>query len=121
MEEDPQSGRLLVSLAAGEEKVSASTVSQAYVLGDPLARRLVEDTAKYLAAGISSVVNAVGPKVVVLGGGVVQGLPGLVPIVDNLVRSNALEAATDRLQITTTTLGAGAVALGAASLARDSG
>ena len=43
-----------------------------------LARLLVEETGRYLAAGVVSIVNAFNPCVMVLGGGVIEGIPELI-------------------------------------------
>ncbi len=110
--------RRLLSLAGSVEKVTAATVSQAYHEGDLLARRLVEETGRYLAAGVVSIVNAFNPCLLVLGGGVIEGIPELIPIVKDVVQSRALEAATEKLKIVNATLGGDAGAIGAATLAQ---
>jgi len=116
---DPKGGQTLVTLAGNIKHISAATVSQAYAGGDPLARRLVEETAQYLAAGIVSIVNAFNPCLLILGGGVIQGLPEYVPMIERYVRPKALETAVERLHIVTATLGNKAGVIGAAALARS--
>ena len=112
-------GRRLLSLAGNVNQVTAVTVSQAYHEGDLLARLLVEETGRYLAAGIVSIVNAFNPCVVVLGGGVVEGIPELIPIVKDAVSTMALGAAVEKLKIVKAALGADAGAIGAAILAQE--
>lgn len=116
---DPQAGQRLVALAGSIQQVSAITVAQAYASGDPLACHLVEETAKYLAAGVVSIVNAFNPCLLVLGGGVIQGLPQYVTMIEPMVRANALEAAAEGLRIVTAALGGKAGVIGAAALARQ--
>jgi glucokinase len=111
-------GRCLVSLAGSVENITAATVSRAYHEGDLLAERLVEETGRYLAAGVVSVVNAFNPCLVVLGGGVVEGIPELIEIVMAAVPARALEAAVEKLQIVKAELGGDAAVVGAASLAQ---
>ena len=114
----PEDGQHLLSLAGSVEKVTAATVSRAYMEGDMLARRLVEETGRYLAAGVVSIVNAFNPCLLVLGGGVIEGIPELIQIVKDNTRNRALEAAVEELEIVNAALGCEAGAIGAADLAQ---
>jgi glucokinase len=118
--EMPTEGKQLKVLAGSVEKITAETVSQAYRQGDPLAQRLVEETGQYLGAGVVSMVNAFNPCRVVLGGGVIEGIPELVQMVEKFTRKRALEAAVEKLEIVKAKLGADAGVVGAAALARES-
>jgi len=115
----PKEGQRLVSLAGSVEEITAATVSRAYHEGDLLARRLVEETGRYLAAGVVSIVNAFNPCVLVLGGGVIEGIPELIQMVKEFTRSRALEAAVEGLEIVKAALGGDAGVIGAAALAQD--
>ena len=115
----PGDGKRLVALAGRIQDISAATVTQAYSDGDPLAHRLVEETTQYLASGVVSIINAINPCLLVLGGGVIQGLPEFVPMIENTVRVSALEAAVEGLRIVTAALGDKAGVIGAAALARS--
>ena len=76
---DPEAGATLMALAKGNgDELTAAHVSKAAHQGDPLAQRLVTETGDALSVGIASLVNAFNPCLVVLGGGVVEGLPELV-------------------------------------------
>lgn len=116
---DPKAGQRLVTLAGSIHQISAATVTQAYTDGDPLARCLVEETAQYLAAGLVSIINAFNPCLLVLGGGVILGLPEYATIVECAVRENALPTAVEGLRIVIAALGDKAGVIGAAALARD--
>lgn len=116
---NPQSGQRMVTLAEGIEQISAATVTRAYTEGDPLAHHLVKETAQYLAAGIVGIVNALNPCLVILGGGVIQGLPEFATMIERPIWENALEAALEDLHIVTAALGSKAGVIGAATLARD--
>ena len=52
--------------------VTAQRVYEAATAGDPLAREVVRDTARFLGAGIANLVNVFNPEVVVVCGGVTQ-------------------------------------------------
>jgi len=112
-------GRRLLALAGSINQVTAVTVSQAYREGNLLARLLVEGTGRYLAAGVVSVVNAFNPCLVVLGGGVIEGIPDLIQMVNDITRNMALAAAVEKLQIVKAALGGDAAVIGAAALAQD--
>jgi glucokinase len=112
-------GRRLLALAGTVNQVTAVTVSEAYRGGDLLARLLVKETGRYLAAGVVSVVNAFNPCMVILGGGVIEGIPELVQIVKDVVPTMALGAGVEKLRITKAGLGADAGAIGAAVLAQE--
>jgi len=115
---DLQAGQRLVSLAGSIENIKAATVSQAYREGDTLARRLVEETAQYLAAGVVGITNAFNPCLLVLGGGVIEGLPELVQTVEQVTRERALKAALEDFKVVKATLGGKAGVVGAAALAQ---
>jgi len=112
-------GRRLLALAGSINRVTAVTVSQAYREGDLLARLLVEETGQYLAAGVVSIVNAFNPCVLVLGGGVIEGIPELIQMVREFTRNMALEASVEELKIVKAALGVDAVVIGAAALAQN--
>lgn len=115
----PKEGNHLLSLAGKISKVTAATVSQAYREGDLLARKLVEGTGLYLAAGVVSIINIFNPCILVLGGGVIEGIPDLVRIVDEFIQNRALEYSVERLKIVKAALGSDAGVIGAAALAQD--
>ena len=116
---DPKAGQRLVTLAGSTQQISAATVTQAYTSGDPLSRHLVEETAQYLAAGLVSIINAFNPCLLILGGGVILGLPEYATMVEYAVRQNALPTAVEGLRIVIAALGDKAGVIGAAALARD--
>lgn len=111
----------LLERAGGElEKVTAKTVAQAAYAGDSLAQELVGEVAQALISGIVSLVNVLNPCRLILGGGVIEGLPELVVRVDRGVRERALAATTARLQVVAAQLNGDAGVVGAAALAMRS-
>ncbi|MDW7760606.1 MAG: ROK family protein [Acidobacteriota bacterium] len=116
---DPVAGQRLVSLAGSVEDITAETVARAFGAQDALARRLIEETADLLGQGLVGVVNAFNPCRLVLGGGVIEGLPEMISIIEKTVRSRALEAASEGLMIVRAALGTQAGTIGAAALARE--
>ena len=53
-------------------RITAQTVYEAATAGDELAREVVQDTAKFLGAGVANLVNIFNPEVVVVMGGVTR-------------------------------------------------
>ena len=117
---EPELGRPIIELAGSIGQISALTVTQACSNGEPLARRIVEETVQYLAAGLVGIVNAFNPCLLVLGGSVVEGLSAYISAMELIVHRNALEVAVKELRITTASLGNKAGVIGAAALARHS-
>jgi glucokinase len=125
--QDPAAGQGLLKTASelkgrptDLEDVTAETVSRAYQDGDPLARRLVDGVARALVAGAVTLVNAFNPCRLILGGGVVEGLPELIERLDQGVRRGALKAAVAPLEVVRAKLHNEAGVIGAAALARQS-
>jgi len=54
------------------DKITSEIVYRQAVEGDPFCRRVIADTAVYLAVGIANMLNILNPEVVVIGGGVTQ-------------------------------------------------
>lgn len=118
VERDPEAGRVLADIAGGGE-ITAEHVARGFHAGDPLAVRLVESASDALIAGAVSVVNAFNPARLVLGGGVIEGLPGLVHRVAEGVRERALRVAADSLEVLPSGLHGDAGVVGAAAFARS--
>jgi glucokinase len=109
----------LISLAGGVEKITAALVSQAYHDGDILSSQLVRETAQYLSAGLVGIVNSFNPCLLVVGGGVIDGLPELIKTAEPFIKKRALNVATQNLKIVKAALGNKAGIVGAAALAQD--
>ena len=72
-----------------------------------------------MAAGVVSIVNAFNPCLVVLGGGVIEGIPELITIVNEITQNTALEANLEKLRIVKAALGGNAGLIGASALAQE--
>ncbi|HEY6330360.1 MAG TPA: ROK family protein, partial [Blastocatellia bacterium] len=116
---DPDAGAFLLSRAGAIENILGVTVSEAFHAGDPLAVSIIKETGDYLAAGIVSIINSLNPSVLVLGGGVIEGIPDLVSMIEPIVRKLALPPALESLKISRAALANQAGVIGAAALARD--
>ncbi|MFH1140989.1 MAG: ROK family protein [Chloroflexota bacterium] len=117
---DPGAGSAIVALAGGvPEAITAETVAGAAHGGDPLAQRLVAEVGEALGAGVASAVNAFNPRMVILGGGVIEGLPELVDMVKESVKRRALHFPRSSVEIVKARLGQHAGVVGAALVARE--
>jgi glucokinase len=116
-ERDPNRASRLVEMANGDSSaITAKMVAQAAHDGDPLATEIVDHVADALVAGCVALINGLNPCRLILGGGVIDGLPELVERISEGVRSSALEAAVASLEVGPAQLGDDAVVVGAASL-----
>ena len=115
---DNKSFENIINAAGGSiEGVSAETVAQAYQTGDKNAAALIKETGRYLSDGVISAVNLLNPCVIILGGGVIDGIPDLFDIVKSEVDGRALKASVSSLRILKSALGKDAGIIGAAGLA----
>jgi glucokinase len=104
--------------AGGLEKITASDVGVLARKADPLAMRLMADTAEYLSAGIAGLINAFNPEMIIFGGGVIEGNPEIMEQVEKSARNRALSAAVKGLAFVKALLGKDAGVVGAAAFAR---
>jgi glucokinase len=109
---------LILEMAGGKlENITARTVSKAFQVGDPLAREIVEDVVSALIVGAVNLVNIVNPCRLIVGGGVIDGMPMLLERIQDGVQRYALKAVTENLKIVPSLLGSDAGIAGAAALA----
>lgn len=97
---DRVAGATLLKLAGGQpHAVTAKHVAQAAHEEDPLAKHIMDEAAEGLIAGATCIVNALNPSRLILGGGVISGMPELIERVEQGVHQYALKAATRNLQV----------------------
>ena len=80
-------------------KITAQLVYEAAHDGDEYAREVVKDTAKFLGAGVASIINIFNPEVVVVCGGVTLAGDRLFEPLRAEVRRRAFKPATDVCRI----------------------
>jgi glucokinase len=115
---DTSAGKVILEIAGHAEQITAATVSKAYHDGDKLALNIVKETSCYISAGVSSIVNAFNPCLIVLGGGVIEGIPELIQMIETQTKKEALKPAIENLRFTQASLGGKAGVVGAAALAQ---
>jgi glucokinase len=111
-------GELMLELAGGDIKaVNGKAVAAAAAKGNVLAEKIINNVIDALIAGVTSVVNMVGPCRIVLGGGVIEGMPKIVKRVEQGVKKYALKAAIANIEILPAQLHNDSGVVGAASFA----
>lgn len=100
-------------------KVTAQTVYQAANDGDDLALEVVRDTAKFLGAGVASLINIFNPEVVVICGGVTLAGDRLFVPLRAEVKRRAFKPAVDVCRILPGSLPGTAGVFGAAAVFVD--
>ncbi|MCX7682206.1 MAG: ROK family protein [Anaerolineae bacterium] len=117
-----ESGRqsLIPSLIENElSRINVEVVVQAASAGDLVARAALEEVGIYLGIGISNLVNAFNPEMVVLGGALSLASPFLLPVIEETVQKHTLPQPRRALTITTSAHGMDACMMGAVALVLD--
>ena len=112
---DPAEGKAILDNAGGDiNQITPRQLSEAYEKGNPLAKRIIEELIDALAAGSMSIVNALNPRLLIFGGGIIKGMPFLINPVGNEIKKRALALATKQLEIKQAQLTTNAGVIGAA-------
>ncbi len=91
---------LLPGLVDGKlENITAATVYEAVVLGDPYANEVMRETAKFLGAGVANLINILNPDMIVIAGGVTRAGEHLFVPLRAEVRRRAFRVAEEACQI----------------------
>ncbi|HEX8671441.1 MAG TPA: ROK family protein [Longimicrobium sp.] len=98
------------------DEITAATVYEAAVLGDPYATEVMKDTARFLGSGVASIINILNPQMVVIAGGVTRAGDHLfVPLIAE-VRRRAFRSAQECCRIVPAELPGTAGVVGAAGV-----
>jgi glucokinase len=98
------------------DSITAATVYEAAVLGDPYANEVMRETAKFLGAGVANVINMLNPEMIVIAGGVTKAGDHLFVPLKAEVRKRAFRSALEACQITPASLPGTAGVIGAAAM-----
>lgn len=121
--------RALAALAASAEasslrdvaaqRLTAADVTAAVRHGDPLARRIWDETTTMLGAGIVSIIHAFNPQLVILGGGVTHAGDLLFEPVRRVVHERAMPWLREAVRVVPAELGERTGIFGAIAVALD--
>lgn len=91
---------MMTSMVDGQlDRLTAELVYDAAKKGDGLANEIVRDTARYLGAGIATLLNVINPDVVVVAGGVTRAGEALFGPLRTEVRRRAFKPAVQAVRI----------------------
>ena len=91
---------MLPAMVDGQlDRITAELVYDAAKKGDGLANEIVRDTARYLGAGIATLLNVINPDVVVIAGGVTRAGEALFGPLRTEVRRRAFSPAVEAVRI----------------------
>ncbi|AZO56051.1 MULTISPECIES: ROK family protein [unclassified Mesorhizobium] len=110
----PLDGSTLRRLSANAE-VTGRHVVEAARLQDDLAVALLEEEARWLGVGFTNLLHLYSPDVLVVGGGIANGLDLMAPVIGATIRQRAMRAYRD-VPVVQAQLGRHAGLVGAASL-----
>jgi glucokinase len=115
LESDPAPS-LLRKLAMAE--LTSRAIDQAAVAGDPLATRLMSETARYLAVGAVCLMHTIDPDIVLFGGGMIASGPSFLREIHTHIKAMAFPTLAARIRVDYAALGGDAGFIGAAGCAR---
>jgi glucokinase len=98
--------------------LSGAEIHRCALLGDPLAVRLIRETARYLAVGASIVMHTVDPDLVLFGGGMIAAGSGFLAMIREEIEKLTFPTAWEQTGIEFASLGGDAGFIGAAGWAK---
>lgn len=107
----------MVELVNGDlEKIDGKVVHQAAILGDGLAKEILEQSGKYLGVGIANLINLMNPELVVISGGVSKAGTFILEPIKAIVEERVLNQAAKQTDILISKLGDHGTVIGALTL-----
>jgi glucokinase len=111
---------LPASIATKPEKLKSKDLAAAFGAGDPVVVKEVHRAAHYLGVGLGSLMNVLGPQMIIIGGGVAAALgERYVEVVRASAHEQCLSDPEGKIKVALAALGDDAGILGAALLARE--
>jgi glucokinase len=104
---------LLPELAGDLNSITAETVYEAVVQGDPYATEVLHDTAKFLGVGLANIINILNPDLLVISGGVTKAGDHLFEPLRAEIRKRAFRVAEQACKIVPSALNGTAGIIGA--------
>lgn len=102
------------------DSIPSTTIKKAFKKGDPVVTKIVSRAAEHIGIALGSMVNLIGPEIIVLGGGVIEALHNdMIGMIEEATRSVAFEYSMRGVRIVKCELGDDAGIIGAAMLATE--
>jgi glucokinase len=102
----------------GSDELTARAIDLAADAGDRLARRLMHETARYLAVGATSLMHTIDPDIVLFGGGMIAAGEAFLNDIRAFIHQMAFPIPAERTRVDYAKLGGDAGFIGAAGCAR---
>lgn len=99
--------------------VTAHDLAGAFAAGDMLAESIIAEAAQHLGAALVGITNVFNPARIVLGGGVLEGLPHLVHLAKKTLERDSIAVSYNRVELVHSALGSEAGVIGAATWSWD--
>jgi glucokinase len=99
--------------------LTARAIFDAANQGDPLAQKVVDDSAYYLALGACSIMATVDPELIAFGGGMVAAGEGFLSKIKEYIQRYGLTYPAEKVQVRYAKLGSDAGFIGAAACGRQ--
>jgi len=106
-------------LSTTDEELPAKSVFQAADRGDEVAKKVVEDTAYYLAVGAMNLMHLIDPDMIVYAGGMTAAGEPFLNQIRNYIRELAFPVPAEKTIVRYAQLGSDAGFIGAAGCARQ--
>ena len=115
----PSSASTLLELAGGSaDAVTSEIVGKAYLAGDPVARQVLQETAKLLAFWFGNMIDLLDPDVLIIGGGVSSMMRPFFDEIRGLLTSCCVNSRCQEIPLVQAHYGADAGIAGGAALSR---
>lgn len=114
------SSKIINILDNNLDKLDEESVFTAAKQGDELAKRVLQDTGRYLGIGIANLINILNPDAVIISGNIVKAGDIILESIRSTVYSRALSYSVKKVKIINSRLGEKGVAVGAAVLIMES-
>jgi len=113
-------GAISESLSRETDQLSGKDLKVAYDSGDEIVKKVIHRAARFIGAGVGSLLNLLGLEMVVLGGGVIEAFgDDFVDRIERAAQDTAFEINSKNVKITRAALGDDAGVIGSAMLARE--
>lgn len=116
LEKKPQEGQILRSKMENG-KLLGHHVTEAAKEGDLIAKEVLNMAVEAIAAGVSSLINALSPQKIIFGGGVIEGSHLLIEEIERKIKLRTLSTALNQIEIVSAKLHNDAGSIGAGALA----
>ncbi|MBU0599197.1 ROK family protein [bacterium] len=97
-------------------KININLIQKAFEEKDKVAIEVLERAADYIGIGVATLVNILNPKMVILGGGVINASPSLFEMIKEVALKRAIKISKSNLKIVTSELEKNAGTIGASLL-----